>query len=177
MRLLFILFVVMPIVEMIILIKVGGMIGALPTIGLVLLTATIGVGLLRQQGLSTLTRAQDKMRTGQLPASEMVEGLFLAVGGALLLTPGFVTDAIGFACLIPGIRQLLFKAAAKCFSSNVVFYTQGRSQWNDVHGDSETQRSFHTTFDGQTSSSNRASGAENNKKTHSTLEGEYTRED
>ncbi|WP_444921366.1 FxsA family protein [Microbulbifer sp. CnH-101-G] len=107
MRPLLLLFIVLPVLEMWVLITVGREIGALPTIGLVFLTAIVGVTLLRRQGLSTLMRAQEKMRTGDIPAKEMVEGIFLAVGGALLLTPGFITDAIGFACLIPGLRQLL----------------------------------------------------------------------
>ena len=104
------LFMLIPIVEMWILIEVGGWIGALPTIGLVVLTATIGLSLLKQQGLSTLLRARRKMDEGAIPASELVSGVMIAVGGALLLTPGFVTDAIGFALLIPQTRQwVLFK--------------------------------------------------------------------
>lgn len=103
-------FMLVPIVEMWILIEVGGWIGALPTIGLVVLTATIGLSLLKQQGLSTLMRARRKMDEGAIPASELVSGVMIAVGGALLLTPGFVTDALGFALLIPQTRQwLLFK--------------------------------------------------------------------
>ncbi|WP_295799155.1 FxsA family protein [uncultured Microbulbifer sp.] len=107
MRPLLILFIAMPILEMWVLISVGKEIGALPTIGLVLLTAVVGLALLRRQGISTVMRAQQKMQTGEIPAREMAEGIFLAVGGALLLTPGFITDAIGFACLIPGLRQLI----------------------------------------------------------------------
>ncbi|MDA9006336.1 FxsA family protein [Litoricola sp.] len=104
------LFMLIPIVEMWILIEVGGWIGALPTIGLVVLTATIGLSLLKQQGLSTLLRARRKMDEGAIPASELVSGVMIAVGGALLLTPGLVTDALGFALLIPQTRQwLLFK--------------------------------------------------------------------
>ena len=104
------LFMLIPIVEMWILIEVGGWIGALPTIGLVVLTATIGLSLLKQQGLSTLMRVRRKMDEGAIPASELVSGVMIAVGGALLLTPGFVTDAVGFALLIPQTRQwLLFK--------------------------------------------------------------------
>ena len=104
------LFMLIPFVEMWILIEVGGWIGALPTIGLVVLTATIGLSLLKQQGLSTLMRARRKMDEGAIPASELVSGVMIAVGGALLLTPGFVTDALGFALLIPQTRQwLLFK--------------------------------------------------------------------
>lgn len=107
MPILFVLFIVIPILEMWLLITVGSHIGALPTIGLVFLTAVIGVALLRQQGVATLLRANQRMRSGEIPAIEMGEGIFLAVGGALLLTPGFITDAVGFACLIPGIRRWL----------------------------------------------------------------------
>jgi UPF0716 protein FxsA len=104
---LFLLFVIMPIVEMWLLITVGQQIGTLPTIGLVLLTAFIGISLLRYQGAMTLLKARMKMSSGEMPAREMADGLFFAVGGALLLTPGFVTDAIGFACLTPGIRTVI----------------------------------------------------------------------
>lgn len=81
------------------------MIGAIPTVGLVVLTATIGVWLLKREGLATLTRLQQKMAQGELPGRELLEGVMLIIGGALLLTPGFVTDAIGFVCLIPWLRQ------------------------------------------------------------------------
>ena len=105
-----IIFMLVPIVEMWILIEVGGWIGALPTIALVVLTATLGLSLLKRQGLSTLMRARRKMDEGSIPASELVSGVMIAVGGALLLTPGFITDAIGFALLMPQTRQwLLFK--------------------------------------------------------------------
>lgn len=121
MRLLLILFIVLPILEMWVLISVGQEIGALPTIGLVLLTAVVGLALLRRQGISTVMRAQQKMQTGEVPAQEMAEGIFLAVGGALLLTPGFITDAIGFVCLIPGLRQLVLGKLL----SHVVILTPG----------------------------------------------------
>lgn len=107
MKILLILFIVVPVVEMWVLIKVGGVIGALNTIALVLLTAVVGVALLRRQGFKTLLRARNKMDSGELPAQELVEAIFLAVGGALLLMPGFITDAVGFCCLIPGIRQII----------------------------------------------------------------------
>ena len=89
---------------MYLLIEVGGYIGAWPTIGLVMLTAVIGVAVLRVQGLSTLTRGMGRLEGGELPAREMAEGILLAVAGALLITPGFVTDATGFALLVPPIR-------------------------------------------------------------------------
>ncbi|TLM73672.1 FxsA family protein [Microbulbifer harenosus] len=107
MRPLLILFILLPILEIWLLISIGDVVGALPTIGLVLLTAVVGVALLRHQGISTLMRVQDKMRAGEVPAREVAEGIFLAVGGVLLLTPGFITDTLGFICLIPGLRQLV----------------------------------------------------------------------
>lgn len=106
-------FIIMPIAEMAVLIQVGGMIGVLNTVGLVLLTAVIGAWLLRQQGLATLLRANQRMNSGELPAKEVAEGLILAVGGALLLTPGFITDAVGFLCLMPGTRHWLAGQALK----------------------------------------------------------------
>lgn len=107
------LFIIMPIAEMAVLIKVGGMIGVLNTVGLVLLTAVIGAWLLRQQGLATLLKANQRLNSGELPAREVAEGLILAVGGALLLTPGFITDTVGFLCLIPGTRHWLAAQALK----------------------------------------------------------------
>ena len=102
-----IIFMLVPVIEMWILIEVGGWIGALPTIALVVLTATLGLSLLKRQGLAILMSARRKMGEGSIPASELVSGVMIAVGGTLLLTPGFVTDAIGFALLIPQTRQWL----------------------------------------------------------------------
>ena len=113
MRFLFLIFVGLPIIEMWLLLKIGAVIGPLPTIAMVVTTAVIGAALLKQQGLDTLTRAQQRMNSGQVPATEILEGLMLAVGGALLLTPGFVTDAIGFACLIAPLRRMLVAALIK----------------------------------------------------------------
>jgi UPF0716 protein FxsA len=106
-RYLFLIFVITPVLEMWLLITVGGHLGALPTIGLVLLTAFIGVNLLRAQGFETLWRGRRKFEEGQLPAQEIAEGIILAVCGALLLTPGFVTDLVGFSGLIPPLRRIV----------------------------------------------------------------------
>jgi len=103
----FALFIAMPIIEIYLLIRVGSSIGALATIGIVILTAVIGTYMLRAQGLSTMNQARSRLASGQIPAMQLMEGFALAIGGALLLTPGFVTDAIGFICLIPVTRRLL----------------------------------------------------------------------
>lgn len=135
MPILFVAFIVVPVIEMYLLIKVGGLIGGLYTIGLVLLTAMIGVSLLKKQGLSTFLNAQQKMQTGQMPITEIAEGMMLAVAGALLLTPGFVTDTVGFILLTPGLRQIfakklfqrwLQKAGQAQFSSNTFYYQEQR---------------------------------------------------
>ena len=109
MRYLLPIFIVLPILEMYVLIKVGGNLGALNTVLLVLLTALIGVALLRVQGFRTLMNAKNKLGMAQLPAEEIITGIFLAIGGALLLTPGFITDIFGFLCLIPFTRRILLK--------------------------------------------------------------------
>ncbi len=106
-------FVVIPLVELYILIEVGGVIGALPTIALCLLTAILGTALLKQQGLQTLARARHNMDRGDVPAVELFEGVGLAIGGLLLLTPGLATDVMGFACLLPWSRRWLVAVALR----------------------------------------------------------------
>ncbi len=104
-RLLLLLFLSVPILEIYLLIKVGDSIGAFPTVVLVVLTAVVGVWLLRLQGFAILARAQQSMARGEMPATTLFEGLMLFFAGALLLTPGFFTDAIGFILLVPFARQ------------------------------------------------------------------------
>ena len=103
------LFFLTPIVEMYLLIEVAGYIDAWPTIALVMLTAVVGVALLKRQGMATLTRGVQRMQQGQMPATEMAEGILLAVAGALLITPGFVTDFVGFTLLFPPSRIVIAK--------------------------------------------------------------------
>ena len=106
-HLLFLLFIAVPIVEIYLLLEVGGVIGAIPTIGLVVLTAAAGAVLVRAQGFSTIMQVRRSMEAGEVPAVAIIEGIFLLVAGALLLTPGFLTDAVGFGCLIPPLRRAL----------------------------------------------------------------------
>ncbi|GGO66278.1 membrane protein [Bowmanella pacifica] len=106
-KLLFLLFVLMPIVEIAVLIEVGEQIGGWSTIGLVILTAAVGAALVRQQGVTTLMQARQKMAAGLSPGQEMLEGLMLAIAGVLLLTPGFVTDALGLLLVMPISRPFI----------------------------------------------------------------------
>ena len=110
------LFIGVPLVEIYLFIQVGGLIGALPTVLLVIVTALLGVSLLRAQGFQTMAKFQQEVATGQLPANTMLEGVALIFGGALLLTPGFLTDTIGFLCLIPFTRQTIIAWAIKNMS-------------------------------------------------------------
>lgn len=113
---LFILFAVLPIIEIALLINIGEQIGGWNTVGLVIITAFAGAYLVRQQGLSTLMTAQNKMQQGQMPEQEMVEGLLLLVAGVLLVTPGFITDIIGFLFCLPFTRPAIAKQLFKRFA-------------------------------------------------------------
>ncbi len=106
---LLVLFLTIPLLEIYLLIKVGSIIGALPTVFMVVFTAVLGAWLLRIQGFATLARVRRTMAQGGIPAIEMLEGAVLLVSGALLLTPGFFTDAIGFLCLIPSLRRTMIR--------------------------------------------------------------------
>jgi len=105
MRVFFLAFLLVPLAEIYLLISVGGAIGAGWTIALVVFTALAGAALVRAQGFATLARARAQLARGQPPALEMLEGLLLFAAGALLLTPGFFTDAVGFALLLPPLRR------------------------------------------------------------------------
>lgn len=104
---LLILFLVVPLAETWLLIKLGGQIGALPTIALCVLTAVIGSWFIKRQGLRTIAEIQLAQSKGLLPAQQMLEGMLLLLAGVLLLTPGLFTDAVGFSLLLPGLRASL----------------------------------------------------------------------
>jgi UPF0716 protein FxsA len=102
-----VLFIAVPVIEIGVFIQVGGLIGLWPTLAIVLLTAVAGTALLKQQGLATMRRAQDSMNRGEMPLREVFDGACLLFAGALLLTPGFVTDAAGLALFLPPVRDAL----------------------------------------------------------------------
>ncbi|KUE79829.1 FxsA family protein [Aeromonas schubertii] len=91
--------------EMTVLIQVGSVIGALPTVALVVVTAMVGTSLVRSQGLRTLMEAQHKMQLGELPGREMMSGMMLALAGLLLIIPGFITDIVAVLLLQPALRN------------------------------------------------------------------------
>ena len=102
-----------PLVEIAVFIEIGGRIGLWSTLGLIVATAIVGTALLRQQGLSTLARARDSLDRGEFPVQELLDGVCLLIAGALLLTPGFVTDAGGALLLAPPVRRVLQAGALR----------------------------------------------------------------
>jgi len=101
------LFTIIPAVELLVLIKVGTHIGAANTIAVILLTGILGAYLARLQGFIILQKIQINLNNGIMPTTEMLNGLMVLTGGILLLTPGFITDALGFFLLIPWGRDLI----------------------------------------------------------------------
>ncbi len=101
--------------ELTVMIEVGYVIGALPTVGLLVLTTVLGSSLVRSEGIKTLFNAQQKMQQGEMPGREVMGGMMLALAGLLLIIPGFVTDFFGILLLQPWLRN---KLADKLIGSN-----------------------------------------------------------
>ena len=101
------IFVVTPLVELAILIYLGTLIGALYTILIVVITGLLGALLARRQGLATLSRIRNSVEQGVLPSGELFQAVLILIGGLLLLTPGLITDLVGFALLIPQTRNVV----------------------------------------------------------------------
>ena len=104
--LLILIFIVLPIAEIYVIIKVGEAIGVLPTIGLLILDGFLGAALLRHQGRAAWRRFNEALAAGKIPAREVFDGALVIVGGAFLLAPGFITDVIGLLLLIPPSRAV-----------------------------------------------------------------------
>lgn len=104
---LFLLFVTVPLIELFLFLVIGQRIGIAATFALILLTGILGAALARSQGLRTLAKYQEAIAQGRLPHEAVLDGLMILVAGALLLTPGFLTDTIGFALLAPAVRQVV----------------------------------------------------------------------
>jgi UPF0716 protein FxsA len=152
MRAFLLLFLLFPFIELALLIQVGSTIGVLPTLLLVIVTGVLGAVLLRVAGVATAWRARERLARGELPEQEMLEGLLIAVGGGLLLLPGFISDIFGVLCLIPFTRRLLVNKVRLRAAEQAM-----------------RQRAF---FDGAAGQAQRPDGARPN-----VLEGEYERRD
>lgn len=108
----------LPLIEIAVFIAVGGQLGMWPTIGVAIFTAIAGTVLLRVQGFSALIGAQEAMRRGELPVTQMFEGLYLVIAGMFLLMPGFVTDALGLTLFLPVFRRWIGCRAVHAFYEN-----------------------------------------------------------
>jgi len=140
-RILFVFFIIVPIIEISVIMQVGALIGTWPTVAIVILTAWFGAKKVREQGLATLTSVQSKMAMGEMPSNEIISGVMLLISGVLLVTPGFVTDAFGLALLFPKIRTMI---AASVKQHLVVGQTSSASF--NVYKGSSTQHSSQQDF-------------------------------
>ena len=113
----FLLFILIPIIEIAIFITVGSSIGILNKIAIILLTAIVGIYFVRRQGLSLLFNAQRNMAQGIMPAEEIKGGVFLLISGLLLITPGFFTDCVGFLMFFKPVQNFISQKAKNYFQS------------------------------------------------------------
>lgn len=113
------LFVVAPVVELYLLVRLGGMIGLWPTLGLVVATGAAGAVLARAEGLRVFLRFQSELMQGRLPGQPLLDGLCVLVGGTLLLTPGILTDLAGLALLFPPTRRWIQRRVARRLEAQV----------------------------------------------------------
>ena len=149
---LFVLFVTVPIIEIALFIQIGGEIGLLSTLGIVIATAFLGTYLVRKQGLSALSQLKNNVETLENPIAPLAHGIMILLAGALLLTPGFFTDAVGFSLLVPNIRIWLFKRVKQriLHSQNGFSFTHARkggakhsSQNGERHASGTTIEGFY----------------------------------
>ncbi len=167
-RVLFFLFIVVPIIEIAVLMQVGSLIGAWPTVAIVIVTAWLGAKNVKAQGLATVQNLQNKMAQGEMPSEEIVAGLLLLVAGVLLVTPGFVTDAFGLSLLIPQVRKALVSSVQQHLSVQSVGGA-GFSQ-SSFHFEQEQQPFQHQKQDS-------FDRAQHHVHQGSTIDGEYERKD
>lgn len=116
---LFFIFIIVPIIEISLLIEVGSRIGTANTIMILLLTALIGIYMVKLVGLGVMRRMQQNMNEGVSPAEEMVNGMMLLLAGVLFIIPGFFTDAVGLLMVIPFSRNLIKKIARRMIEKKV----------------------------------------------------------
>jgi UPF0716 protein FxsA len=128
---LLLLFVALPAVELALLIEIGRRIGTLETIGLIVVTGVVGAAMARSQGLRVVSRLREQMSAGQMPADSLLDGAMILVASALLVTPGVLTDAFGFLCLLPAFRSRVKRGVVRRIEQAIA---DGRLQATMHHG-------------------------------------------
>ena len=118
----FLIFIIIPILEITIFITVGSNIGVLNTIAIILITALVGIFLVRRRGLSLLFNARQNMSGGMMPTEEIKGGIFLLISGLLLITPGFFTDCVGFVVFLKPVQDFIALRAKNYFVSRTRRY-------------------------------------------------------
>jgi UPF0716 protein FxsA len=139
--LLVILFIVVPIAEIYVIIKIGGLIGVLPTIALLILDGFLGAALLRSQGRAVWRRFNEALEAGRIPAREVFDGAMVIFGGALLMTPGFITDVFGLLLLIPPSRAMFRGLVSKLAVGRAAFAVRTMKWGSRAHDHYRARRS------------------------------------
>ncbi|WP_163557377.1 FxsA family protein [Halomonas sp. NO4] len=140
-------FTLFALLDFVILFSVGGQIGLLTTLGLILTTGFLGLHLVRREGAATFARARQRLEQGEVPSGELLTGAALIFGGALLMAPGFVSDALGFVCVIPGARRVVARVLAR-FNLGVrgmayahrTTHSSSEAGWERTRPDTERQQ-------------------------------------
>jgi UPF0716 protein FxsA len=140
-RILPIIFLVVPILEIAVFILVGQQIGLGWTLILILVTAIIGAYLMRQQGFGVLAQIREDVNAGRVPAQAMAHGVLILMAGLLLLTPGFVTDALGFLLFIPAVRDWVWQVVAP------IFFARLSGNWARWPGSYDGGTTYHSVID------------------------------
>jgi len=117
---LLLLFILTPILEMAVLIELGKRIGTLQTIGIIVITGIVGASLAKSQGLRIYRNLKESVNNGELPHNHIIEGLLILIGGALLITPGILTDIAGFTLVLPWTRRLIRERLKKYLGDKIV---------------------------------------------------------
>ena len=144
MAVLFLLFIVVPIVELVLIIQVGQAFGAWNTVGLLIIDSLVGAWLVKPQGLGLLKRSRERLQKGEMPSDEIFSGIAILFAGALMLTPGFLTDAVGLIILIPPIRSIAIAGIRRNFRSRATntSATWNLEVWNSEDLDDEQEPPF-----------------------------------
>jgi len=136
---LLILFIAVPVVELVLLIEIGQRVGTIATVGLIIGTGVVGASLARQQGISTLARLRNDLDAGQLPAEPIFDGVLILLAAVVLITPGVLTDLVGFLCLVPAYRRLLKRFLKRRFERAVQDAAVGVTKASVVAGNRSRQ--------------------------------------